>query len=127
MAKRPAIKPQQRKTKANTTAKKRAGDVKVYWDRGFASDGYFGKVVKVLGRRGSVLAFSLVLDGEVSKRKLSVDLDDGESVWAELPSTAPGATRSAPFGLLFLSKAFFTAKKLSVAADPPKIPRQFSL
>ncbi len=127
MAKRPVIKPQQRKTKANTTAKKRAQDVKVYWDRDFASDGYFGKVVKVLGRRGSLLAFSLVLDGAVSKRKLTVDLDDGEYVWAELPSTAPRATKGAPFGLLFLSKAFFKAKKVVVAGGPPKIPKPLSL
>lgn len=127
MPKQPKVKPQQRKTRANTTSKKRPQDVKAYWDRDFAPDGYHGKIVKVHGRRGSVLTFSLVLDGKVSKRRLTVDLDDGEFVWSDLPSTAPTATRAAAFGLLFLSRAYFTAKKELVALGPPKIPAILSL
>jgi len=126
MAKQPKVKPQQRRTKANCSPKRTAQAVKDYWDRGFASDGYLGAIVKVLGRRGRVLAFSVVVDGVVEKRRLTVDLDDGDMVWSDLPSTAQEATRKVPFGLLFLSRDYVKAKKVSLS-DPPKIPRQASL
>jgi len=127
MAKQPKVKPQRRRTKANSSPKRRPQDVKDYWDRAFSSDGYLGAIVKVHGRRGRVVTFSMVVAGEVEKRKLTVDLDDGDYVWSDLPSTAQAATRALPYGLLFLTKDYFTAKKVPAPYDPPKIPRGASL
>lgn len=79
---------QRNKAKASVAPVARPGDLKGIWSREFGV--YRVRIVEVLGRKGSVLTFRLVGNpkGYNADGPFSVDLDDGRTVWGDLPSTA---------------------------------------
>jgi hypothetical protein len=112
-----------------------------YWDRTF--DVYRLYVVRVVARKGSVLRFVVwnrATEQEMSDpdgKPFSVDLDDGEMAWSELPSTAQRVEvkkgKKKVWGTLFLTDAWAAAAKLPPTptlldgGNGTKIPRSSSL
>ena len=82
----------------------RPGDLTGIWDREFGV--YRVRIVEVLGRKGAQLTFALVGNpkGYNDAGPFSVDLDDGRTVWGDLPSTAqlvePGSKKRIGYLLL---------------------------
>jgi hypothetical protein len=129
------------KRKANVEPAATPQELTALWDRDFSV--YRACIVKVLGRKGSMISFALVntkTGVEVTNHgsAFTVDLDDGAMVWSDLPSTAqlvkPGAKKA--FGFLMLSDKYFQTTGFfdeelpdwwEGPSDPPKIPRNLSL
>jgi hypothetical protein len=112
------------------------GELVGLWDRQWGV--YVPLVVKVLGRKGSSLTFQIVIDpeGATSPTSHTVDLDDGGSVWGDLPSTAqlvePGAAENLGYLLVNQNWLFENTDGeggvlTGGPGGPPKIPRIQSL
>ncbi len=76
------------KKNATTTAVSSVDQLKGLWDRQWSV--YTPLAVQVTGRDGDELTFKIVLDpnGNTGTSEHTIDLDDGTSVWSDLPSTA---------------------------------------
>ena len=125
------------KNKATTAPVASVGELAGLWDRQWGV--YVPLVVKVLARDGSNLTFEIVIDpeGGTSPTEHTVDLDDGGSVWGDLPSTAqlvePGDTED--LGYLLVNQNWLfentdgegSALLEGPGGGLPKIPRIQSL
>jgi hypothetical protein len=112
------------KRRASVAPEPKVQALKGLWDREFGV--YHAKVVQVTARRGARLSFRFVLDtaGALGKKQHTVSLDDGEMVWADLPSTAQlwkqGSSKRV--GYLLLSPRWLAEHAPAAVAPPPAPP-----
>jgi len=129
---------QRDKKKATTVPVASVDELKGIWCRIF--DCYTMQVVQVTARKGSRVSFRLVeIDEEAPKqdeKTYSVDLDDGEMAWGDLPSTAqlvdPRSTKTIAY--LGLTEAWFKKnlpkhreRVVKLMMRGPKLPPDCSL
>lgn len=131
---------------ATTTPVTRVSQLKGLWNRVFAV--YRMLVVQVVDRKGTLVSFRIVpippvTDGSrVDDRVFTVDLDDGDVAWGDLPSTAQlvDPTSNATIAYLGLTEEWINrsvpgflytggagARMALALAMPPKIPGDCSL
>lgn len=124
------------KSKATTEPVASVSELKGLWDREFGV--YRPVVAKVTARKGSLLTFDIVIDpdGSSDGGGYTVDLDDGGTVWGDLPSTAQlvDPESDSPLGYLLLNQNWIyenveqgRVAPLDGPGDPPKIPKNYSL
>lgn len=125
------------KKKATTKPVAKVDQLKGLWDRQWSV--YRPLVVKVTARKGSLLTFQIVIDpsGATGTEAHTLNLDDGANVWSDLPSTAqlvePGSGDDLGYLLVNQNWLFENAEPsttralLGATADPPKIPKSYSL